>query len=188
LLNTLQPNGYNISPLGGHDVPNGYSEESRLKVSRVHKGKVSIIDKDGKLFKVDQNDPRYLSGELVGMTKGKTLVTNLITNETFYMSTIEYKNNKDVNIVSNTIYRNHITVKDKNNNFLSVERDDPRYLSGELVGIQKGKKFGKQTPLHKERARITRDKDRILCEHCNKLALKWQYYKFHGDKCKNRKL
>ena len=33
-------------------------------------GKVTVKDKDGITFQVDVNDPRYLSGELVGATKG----------------------------------------------------------------------------------------------------------------------
>jgi group I intron endonuclease len=37
-FNTLQPNGYNISPKGGHNVKNCWSDDSKLKSSESHKG------------------------------------------------------------------------------------------------------------------------------------------------------
>lgn len=35
--------------------------------------------------------------------------------------------------------------KDKNNNYFLISKDDPRYISGELVGINKGKKASDST-------------------------------------------
>jgi hypothetical protein len=42
--------------------------------SKFIKNKISVKDKDGNTFQVDKNDPRYLSGELVGVNKGKVIV------------------------------------------------------------------------------------------------------------------
>jgi hypothetical protein len=38
------------------------------------KGKVVVKDKFNNTYQVDINDPRYLSGELVGITKGSVTV------------------------------------------------------------------------------------------------------------------
>jgi len=43
-----------------------------------------------------------------------------------------------------SIGKNTITVKDINGNKFRVNKDDPRYLSGELVGINKGIKLKKK--------------------------------------------
>lgn len=40
------------------------------KLKSIYAGLISVKDKDGKVFKVVKNDERYLSGELVGLTKG----------------------------------------------------------------------------------------------------------------------
>lgn len=39
-----------------------------------NKGKVTVRDKEGNIFNVDKNDPRYISGELVFNLKGTTTV------------------------------------------------------------------------------------------------------------------
>jgi len=39
--------------------------------------------------------------------------------------------------------KDRIVVKDSNNNTLSVNKNDPRYLQGELVGVAKGNKMPK---------------------------------------------
>lgn len=38
-----------------------------------------------------------------------------------------------------SISKDHVTVKDNKNNFYRVTKDDPRYLSGELVHVSKGR-------------------------------------------------
>lgn len=55
----------------------GHSIESRLKMSSSHnhkprtKGKTTVKDKNGSTFIVDVNDSRLISGELVGVMKGR---------------------------------------------------------------------------------------------------------------------
>lgn len=39
IYDTLSPNGYNISPKGGHGVKNSWSEESKRKISKTQKGR-----------------------------------------------------------------------------------------------------------------------------------------------------
>ena len=44
-------------------------------------GMCTVIDKNGNTFQVSIDDPRYISGELVGATKGYTIYKNKITEE-----------------------------------------------------------------------------------------------------------
>ena len=50
------------------------SELPTDKYQNMTTGKVSVRDKDGDTLLVDKDDPRFLSGELVGVNKGKVLV------------------------------------------------------------------------------------------------------------------
>lgn len=43
--NSLSPNGYNISPKGGHNVKNCFSQESKDKISKANKGKQPWLGK-----------------------------------------------------------------------------------------------------------------------------------------------
>jgi len=51
----------------------GVKKDSNL-YKGIHKGKVVVIDKDGKRFQVDKTDPRYISGELVSINTNKIMV------------------------------------------------------------------------------------------------------------------
>ena len=97
-------------------------------------GNVNVKDKNGNTFMVSKDDPRYLSGELVGCTSGQF--------------TVKDKANKCYNITKDDprylsaelipIAKNKVIVKDSFNNIFQISKDDPRYLSGELVGWSKG--------------------------------------------------
>jgi hypothetical protein len=98
-------------------------------------GMVTVKDKDCNYFNVVNDDPRYLSGELVGVTKN-------------YFNVYD-ENNKIIKICKTdqkylsgqfkAITTGKITVKDKNGNTLYVDINDERYLSGELMAINKNK-------------------------------------------------
>ena len=96
---------------------------------------VIVRDKEGNKFSVSKNDPRYLSGELTHINKGKITVKDKDGN-TFKVSKDDprYLSGEVVSINKNTIM-----VQDVNGNTFKVSKDDPRYLSGELVSIYKGK-------------------------------------------------
>ena len=102
----------------GGDGRDGYSLEQRKHASNRMKNKIMAKDKDGNAIKIDKDDPRFLSGELVGVTKG----------------------DPRVKASSSKSMKNKIMAKDKDGNAIKIDKDDPRFLSGELVGIQKGKK------------------------------------------------
>ena len=136
-------------------------------------GMVTVKDVDGNSFNVFLDDPRYLSGELVGITKETVTVKDVngntmkvFKNDPRYLSgeLVHHckgmVNVKDVdgNIMKvskdNPRYlsgelisanKNIITVKDKYGNTIKVSKDDPRYLSGELVGTMKNRKHSEET-------------------------------------------
>ena len=101
-------------------------------------GMLSVKDSDGNNLQVTKDDPRYLSGALVGATKGLAVVKDSDGN-TFsvrvddprYLSGELVGATKGVGI-------GLVPVKDNNGNTFRVPKDDPRYLSGELVGNAKG--------------------------------------------------
>lgn len=131
-----------------------------------NKNKVTVKDKNGTTFQASISDEKYLSGELVGASKGckpgiivgTSIVTNfpvddprwktgeLISpkagkshyqdeNGNSYFLTKEQARSKDLLSFS----KNKVTVKDEYGNTFRIEKDDPRYLSGKLVGVTKGK-------------------------------------------------
>lgn len=96
-------------------------------------GMITIKDKDGLSFNVFIDDPRYLSGELVGVSKGLVTVKD---KDGLYFSVSK----NDPRYLSGELVHNSkgfVTVKDKDGLSFSVSKNDPRYLSGELSGIKK---------------------------------------------------
>lgn len=96
-------------------------------------GRINVKDKNGKTMSVMSNDPRYLSGELVGVVKGQVTVRNS-EGETFnvFTNNPRYLSGEFKHVTAGTA-----TIKDRNNNYFRVPKNDPRYLSGELTGITK---------------------------------------------------
>lgn len=132
-------------------------------------GLTTVKDKNGNSLKVHVEDPRYLSGQLVGITKGFVPAkdkdgntfqvtkddSRFLSGEIFHVTkgTTPVKDKtgkvfrvdvKDPRLLSGELisfFDKKIAVKDKAGNYLRVEKDDPRFLSGELVGTTKGLTF-----------------------------------------------
>lgn len=124
-------------------------------------GQVTVVDKNGESFRVDVDDPRYISGEFkhnhsghipVRDSNGNTYKVHindprLKTGELNHVNigkvtvvfpdgTTGQVSNEDPNYINGTykhVAHGHISVKDKDGNYLSVSKDDPRLSSGELV-------------------------------------------------------
>ena len=134
-------------------------------------GLVTVKDKDGNMFDVPIDDERYLSGELVGITKGYNTVKDKNGN-TYFCSVDDLRRKtgelvgitKDMVVVKNKISlknelinkkdfndnyeylsTGYVTVKNKAGNFFRVSINDPRYLSGELKFNWTGKNHTKET-------------------------------------------
>lgn len=133
---------------------------------------ISVKDTNGNCFRVHKDDPRWLSGELSSVNKGKVVVSD---GNKFFSISVDYFHTGDHDLVSivkglslyvdsnNNIYyvnsddariktgelvslsKNTISVKDNNGKYFRVKSKDPRYLSGELVAISKGRKHKEET-------------------------------------------
>lgn len=136
-------------------------------------GMVNVKDKEGKGFSVLIDDPRYLSGELVGVTKYNFMVKDkegnifqIHKNDPRYLSgeltgitkgyiPVKYKEGNTCMVSTNDprylsgelthVTKGKIMVKDKEENTFQINIDDSRYLSGELVPIWKDKKHKEET-------------------------------------------
>ena len=62
-------NGYNLT-LGGEGVTGPRTEESKQKLSLARNHRFNAKDKDGNIHAITNDDPRFISGELVGVRKG----------------------------------------------------------------------------------------------------------------------
>lgn len=118
---------YNLT-LGGGKVGKIYSE-----------GFVNVKDKNGNNFKVRINDPRYLSGELVGVNKGKVVVKNS-DGEYFRVDVDDQKYLKKELL---PLSKGKFLARDKNGNSFLIDKNDPRYLTEELVPYTTGKLVAK---------------------------------------------
>jgi group I intron endonuclease len=61
-FNTLKPNGYNISPKGGHDVPGSMSEETKRKIGKANTGKIKSPETREKIGKFHRGKPSGREG------------------------------------------------------------------------------------------------------------------------------
>ena len=95
-----------------------------------------VIDKDGKYHRVVYNDERYLSGEYIPATTGKTSAYDKLLNKYVQVSVEEFHKNKNIRYIGCTYGK--VTVKDNKNNYFSVSVNDERYLNGELVPVFTG--------------------------------------------------
>jgi len=95
-----------------------YKDDERLKTGElvgITKGMLVVKDKFNNHLYVSIEDPRYISGELISVLKGKK--PNYIPNS-----------------------KNKITVKDKYNNYYRIDINNPKYISGEYIPISKNRK------------------------------------------------
>jgi hypothetical protein len=130
---------------------------------------VSVKDKDGNCFRIDNKDERYINGDFIGVAKNRVRVfdqngvaTSVYRNDTEFINgnliksiKVRDKFNKIFDVPENDIRiktgelvsfaKNKISVKDKNGKYLQVDRDDPRLASGELVGTFKNIKHSHES-------------------------------------------
>lgn len=100
----------------GGDGCRGWSDEQRQFMSSIKKNTAVVKDSNGNTFSVSINDPRFISGELVGCNKNSSKISE----------------SSKQNMIGKVI------AKTKDGSILKVEADDPRFKTGELCGIRKG--------------------------------------------------
>ena len=92
-------------------------------------GNVNCIDKNGCIINVPKTDPRYLSGELKYMHKGRIPVRDKNNNKlSVTKDDPRYLSGELVHVTKGLV-----TVKDNSGHTFKTSVNDPRYLSGELV-------------------------------------------------------
>lgn len=117
----------------------------------INKGKIIVKDKYNNCLLVEKNDERYLTGELKHISKGKLTVKD-INGNTFRIDV----NDKRLQTGEVTAFNKGRTWKQKpgisdrlknkvlcrniiTNETVTVLKTDPKYLSGEVIGINKGR-------------------------------------------------
>lgn len=131
-----------------------YKSRELLPVSA---GFSPAFDNLGNKIYVSTSDPRWKTGDITGRQIGSTL-KHKITGEFKYILNNDIKNYPDYE----NIQSNKVTVKDKHNNTLSVSTTDKRYLSGELLPINKNMVVMKCIITGKS-IRVSKDDYRIKC-------------------------
>ena len=130
--------------------------------------KVTVKDKNDNKYTVDIDDERYKNGELEYINKGNVIIKDnekykSISKEEFKSGNYDFmfKNTIIVNVDGEhkrisldderykngeikSIYHNTSMYKDKNGKVFRCNINDPRVLSGELVGVTKGKKLSEE--------------------------------------------
>ena len=87
-------------------------------------GLITVRDKDGNCFDVPNNDPKFVSGEYVGVTKGYGIYKNIDTGkyESIHYSDEKLKTGKYVGAT-----KNKILLKDKNNKIYFLDKTDSNF-------------------------------------------------------------
>lgn len=129
-------------------------------------GMVVVKDKIGNIYHVSLDDERYLSGELVHISKGKITVIDKDGNT----SSVGKDDPRYLSgeLVGFSKGRVNVRWKDKMDEpGFMVDVDDPRYLSGELVSANKGFKFSKE---QKKKVSVALKGRKKSKEHIEKVA------------------
>ncbi len=139
--------------------------------------RITVKDKDDNKFLIFKNDPRYLSGELVSISKNKVSVKDkdgnsfkvdindprylsgeLVHNMVGMLLVKDIFNNKyivklnDEKIINGEFVANQkgmVTVRDKNGKCFNTSMYDPKFLNGEYIHVNKGRKDTLETILKK---------------------------------------
>jgi hypothetical protein len=139
----------------GGDGNRDWTPELRLAVSKRQKN--MILAKNpitGERIRVHKDDPRWISGELVG------------------------QNYQEVNSNKNGKLDGLFLAKDNDGNKFRIKSDDPRWISGELVGINRNKSAHPNTvAAAKSRRGIKKSK-----EECQKISKSIKQLKFYYNK------
>lgn len=150
------------------------------KLSNAVKGKVMVTDGID-CFYTDKDDIRYITHELVGITKGRVVYTNTLTgkNEMVYRDDPRIKSGELVHPC-----KGRTQFKDKFGNRVYTSVDDPRVLNGELVGITAG--FTQSEVSNQKRSQaqlgIAKPQPYYECPICHKVTTKTNLLRWH-KKC-----
>lgn len=143
-----------MAKINGKNVKISKNEYDKLKgmgqAAGVTVGKGCFMDKNGKKFLCDVNDPRVLSGELVGATKGLTIYK--YKND---FSKTCFTKKDDPRVLSGELVGINYGIVYCRNPFtgekIKTTKDDPRLLTGEIITSNKyAKLYGEPKTLIKK--------------------------------------
>lgn len=98
-------------------------------------GKFAARNKLGEIFYINRKDPRFISGELVHIAKGKIRVYD----ETNKIITVDVNDPKFISGEYVCISKNKTNIIDENKNIIQITVNDLKFISGELISIHKNK-------------------------------------------------
>lgn len=124
----------------------------------------------GKYYRLKNTDPLIKTLNLTAWGKNKVVVKDSNGN----IKSIDNKDWKQKGEFTSVV-KDTVTVKTADGQYLRVSLDDPRYLSGELVGVNRGKKG---LSAHLNNVKKT-------CEYCSKQVSLANYKRWHGSNCKH---
>lgn len=174
---------YNIAEggTGGYKGEACYSNPERsAKISSHSKGKVMAKDFLGNTLRISQDDPRWVTKELVGHTAGQATVKD--KSGKIYKVQVSDPRIATGELVG--ITKGMVMVKDQQGNRYQVSKDDPRFRNGDLVGITKGSKQTKESNAKRAAAMLGRKMPQplVTCTHCGKSTSKTNIIRWH-KKC-----
>jgi len=157
------------------------SADRSAKISLASCNKVVCRNESGEVIKVDNNDPRLITKELVGVTKYKSVMKDV--NGNILQVDIDDPRILTGELVGHT--KGRAVMKDKNGNILQVLLDDPRILTGELVGHTKGSIQSSES--NKKRSDALKGIPRIhtvaSCVFCKKSTTLTNINRWHSNCC-----
>lgn len=166
---------------GGFKGTACYQSQTRSKkISEKSSNKAILKDLSGNIFKVNLNDPRLLTKELVGITTGQATVKD-VTGKILKVDV------NDPRILSGELVGNTkglAVMKDCNGNRYQVSKDDPRIISGELVGVTKGYTQSVESNYKRSQSLkgIKRVPTYVSCVYCKKSTSLTNFIRWHA-KC-----
>ena len=173
--NTLSPNGYNISPKGGHNVKGCCSEETKQKLSKSNKISCAA-EKNGMYGKKHSKETKKMWSE-----KRKGLKHKEESKQKMSASRKGVKFSKERCEIMSKAHTGK-----GNSMFGKYGKDNPNFgskRSQESRDKMKGRvKSEKEIQIIKE----TNERMKKICPYCNKLIDHRNYTRWHGEKCKHK--
>lgn len=121
---------------------NSQSEYQKNKQSEMMKGHTIVKTTTGEFLKVKVDDPRYISGELVGIASGKIAVKDVFNNTLLvdkddprYISgeLVGVQRGKKFKQKVPSPHKGTFLAKNKEGHMVRLTKSDPRYISGEYI-------------------------------------------------------
>lgn len=145
-----------------------------------HQDTKSIRKKMSEAVKRSLEDPKVIERKKIGYSKRNTK-----------SSEPDVRKKRKQTMLSNGKNKGKITVKDVNGNIFHCTKEDPRWMSGELIAASKGVKRPPLSEEHKNKIKETTvfktlNNKRVSCVHCGAEGNPGNIGRYHNNKCKKK--